>query len=35
MKKKSNNIGSFVGKKMSHRQFFSEPRTGEGGVEDA
>jgi hypothetical protein len=36
MKKKANNIGTFIGKKkMSHRLFFSDPRTGEGGAEDA
>jgi len=36
MKKKANNIGTFIGKKkIGHRQFFSDPRAGEGGVEDA
>jgi hypothetical protein len=36
MKRKTNNIGAFVGKKkMSHRHFFSSRPTGEGGAEDA
>jgi len=35
MEKKSKKREAFVGKKkMSHRLFFSNPRTGEGGVDE-